>query len=545
MNSVVLLPNILTNFKDNQIIINDINIGNYYENNKKEGNYINKIVGKICFSKSSSITCDQRGYIYKEFKSFFNVFPNKLWVKTNKIRENKDMYASILINEFEVNSEIIFCTIDEYLGIVGNFESDYEIIKFLITKHWSKKIDKQIKSKLTIDDFQDNSNNRIDLTYLEIYSIDPIGCKDIDDALHYKFYSDINIHEYGIHISDVTSFFNQDIINEMGNRIESVYLNDKTIHMFPENFSTNIGSLIENENRRAITILIHINDKENKYDIKIFRSLVKVTKNYSYEEANLELENNEILLKLNDYCKKNYNKYFLNDYEDSHNLVEYMMVIANINIANFLKNENKNFIIRTQEKNHRLSKFKKLSFDRGIYKYVSDNNYHNGLNTDIYTHFTSPLRRYVDITTHQILCQIIDKKDYEVNINIEQLFKINYYRSHYKKCVIYENELNLIKDLDDSYIDLSCIIIDIDEINNKIRVKSNDYIFDIEPVSKKFIKNFEIEYSDDQIEFFIEKNSIKLKIDDIIDIRVSYCPKELRKIKVEIKNPSFDIFFLL
>ena len=142
MSSVVVLPNILTNFRDDQIIIDDFNIGNYYENNKKKGNYINKIVGKICFSKSSSITCDQKGYIYKEFKSFFNIFPNKLWVKTNKIRENKDMYASISINEFEVNSEIIFCTIDEYLGIVGNFESDYEIIKFLITKHWSKKIDK-------------------------------------------------------------------------------------------------------------------------------------------------------------------------------------------------------------------------------------------------------------------------------------------------------------------------------------------------------------------------------------------------------------------
>ena len=42
-----------------------------------------------------------------------------------------------------------------------------------------------------------------------------------------------------------------------------------------------------------------------------------------------------------------------------------------------------------------------------------------------------------------------------------------------------------------------------------------------------------------------EKPAIDFKsyYDDIIDVRVSYCPKELRKIKVEIKNPSFDIFF--
>ena len=49
MDSVVILPNILTNFKDDQKIINDFNIGNYYENDIKKGNYIKKNCWKNLF----------------------------------------------------------------------------------------------------------------------------------------------------------------------------------------------------------------------------------------------------------------------------------------------------------------------------------------------------------------------------------------------------------------------------------------------------------------------------------------------------------------
>lgn len=546
MSFVVIQPNIYTDFINNEIPICDINIGNIYENNEKKGNLINKILGKINFSKNSSKSCNKSGYIYKEFKSYFNIFPNKIWVKTNKVRENKDLYASIILDEFEINSEIIYGTVDEYLGEVGDINADTDIIKYLCTKHWSRKIDKSIKTKKSIDEFEDNCNNRIDLTDYDIYSIDPQGCKDIDDALHYRYDEKMNIHEYGIHISDVSSFFDEDIILEMSNRIESIYLKDKTIHMFPENFSTNIGSLIECENRRAITILILINEEYNKYDIQIFRSLINVKKNYSYEEANIILkESNNIFSELDKFAKEEYNKYFITDYEDSHNLVELMMVKANIIIANKLKKENKQFLVRVQDKSNIVKKFKKQCFDRAMYKYVSDNNSHKGLNTDIYTTFTSPLRRYVDITNHQILCQIIDDKYYKINIRPEEIFKANYYRSHYKKCIIYENEYNLIKNIEDSYVILECEIIDINFEDNKIRVKNENFIFDIEPINKKFIKNFAIEFFDDQIEFIHELNSIKLFISQIIEVRVSYCPKELKKIKAEIKNPDFDIFFSL
>lgn len=47
--------------------------------------------------------------------------------------------------------------------------------------------------------------NRRDLRDLCIFSIDPPGCKDIDDALHVRSLSNGNF-EIGVHIADVTHF---------------------------------------------------------------------------------------------------------------------------------------------------------------------------------------------------------------------------------------------------------------------------------------------------------------------------------------------------
>ena len=46
---------------------------------------------------------------------------------------------------------------------------------------------------------------REDLRHLPICSVDPPGCKDIDDALHVQDLPNGNI-ELGVHIADVTNF---------------------------------------------------------------------------------------------------------------------------------------------------------------------------------------------------------------------------------------------------------------------------------------------------------------------------------------------------
>lgn len=46
---------------------------------------------------------------------------------------------------------------------------------------------------------------REDLRHLCICSVDPPGCRDIDDALHARLLSNGNV-EVGVHIADVTHF---------------------------------------------------------------------------------------------------------------------------------------------------------------------------------------------------------------------------------------------------------------------------------------------------------------------------------------------------
>ena len=47
-------------------------------------------------------------------------------------------------------------------------------------------------------------NERVDMTSYETYSIDPIGCKDADDA--FSVYTDNNKLYFAIHIADPTEY---------------------------------------------------------------------------------------------------------------------------------------------------------------------------------------------------------------------------------------------------------------------------------------------------------------------------------------------------
>lgn len=51
----------------------------------------------------------------------------------------------------------------------------------------------------------DEIGRREDLRHLDICSVDPPGCTDIDDALHFRELKP-NVFEVGVHIADVSHF---------------------------------------------------------------------------------------------------------------------------------------------------------------------------------------------------------------------------------------------------------------------------------------------------------------------------------------------------
>jgi len=86
---------------------------------------------------------------------------------------------------------------------------------------------------------------RIDVTHLPIVSIDPVGCRDIDDALHCIKLPNGNF-EVGVHIADVSHFVRPDtaIDLEAAHRCTTVYLVDRRTDMLPKLLTEKLCSLV-------------------------------------------------------------------------------------------------------------------------------------------------------------------------------------------------------------------------------------------------------------------------------------------------------------
>jgi RNB domain len=83
--------------------------------------------------------------------------------------------------------------------------------------------------------------HRADLRATCVCSVDPPGCKDIDDALHARSLPNGNL-EVGVHIADVTHFVHAGsaMDAEASRRSTTVYLVDRRIDMLPKPLTEDI-----------------------------------------------------------------------------------------------------------------------------------------------------------------------------------------------------------------------------------------------------------------------------------------------------------------
>ena len=95
-----------------------------------------------------------------------------------------------------------------------------------------------------------DSPDRKDLRGLPVLSIDPPGCKDIDDALHCVILKNGN-WQIGVHIADVTHYVQagSPLDVEAANRSTSTYLVARRLDMLPSLLTTDLCSLKGNVDR--------------------------------------------------------------------------------------------------------------------------------------------------------------------------------------------------------------------------------------------------------------------------------------------------------
>ncbi|XP_028314617.1 helicase with zinc finger domain 2-like isoform X2 [Gouania willdenowi] len=135
-----------------------------------------------------------------------------------------------------------------------------------------------------------NKTHRQDMRDVITFTVDPVGAKDLDDAISVQSMGDR--YKLGVHIADVASFvIPGSNLDANARQRGSTYYNhvENHIHMFAQTLSTGIFSLLPGEDRGVVSLIFTAENKTNKIIGKpTFQfSLIKSDKQLSYEEADV------------------------------------------------------------------------------------------------------------------------------------------------------------------------------------------------------------------------------------------------------------------
>ena len=248
----------------------------------------------------------------------------------------------------------------------------------------------------------------------EIFSIDPCGSKDIDDAMGITTIEGKVI--VSIYIANVALVIDHlKLWDYFSKRISSIYLPNIKIPMLPNILSDDLCSLIQSEDRCAYCMDVFINNN-NTISITFKSVIINVKKNYVYEEKPI-LENLAYLSILKIAKTLNINYKYINNIDDSHHVVEFFMILMNYETSKLLL-ERKSGIFRITSENNMYHNQTCVPTNacvptniRTIINNISGSycTYENvkshsliGEGLDSYVHITSPIRRVVD------LCNLIE-----------------------------------------------------------------------------------------------------------------------------------------
>ena len=267
---------------------------------------------------------------------------------------------------------------------------------------------------LFIENIKGKFPNIIDRTSTDwnIFTIDPNKSLDFDDGYSIKtLNAEENSFQISIYIANVTLWL--DILNlwdSFSRRISTIYLPDRKRPMLPSILSDCLCSLQANHSRIAFVMDVFVNNNEI-VDVKYSNCIIKVSKNYIYEQVEL-LCNPDYLLLL-DVTKNMSRKYkYINNVRNSHEMVCYLMILMNYHCAKEMI-VHKSGIFRSTIMKREIEIPEYIPDDVGKFikiwnsacgQYIdgnimlnSENIRHEMLELDAYIHITSPIRRLVDL----------------------------------------------------------------------------------------------------------------------------------------------------
>lgn len=423
---------------------------------------------------------------------------------------------------------------------------------------------------------------RLDLRNKPVCSIDPPGCKDIDDALHAIILPNGN-YELGVHIADVSHYVKSgSVVDKIAAKnCNTIYLVHKRTDMLPKVLTENLCSLVGKKERLAFSVLWEF-DKDNleiknvKYGKSVIKSLAALEYGQAQKILNDPNDNSQMAMsikimdKITRHLKQkrldagalilssNSMKFNLDNETNTitdiseyktyqtNSLVEECMLLANVWVAKKIyesfpscailrrhpppkEKELGNFIKILKERGFELKAGNNMELNNSLDKinkkgdpffnklvrslltrtmnqakyfpsceFSYEEFYHYGLAMEIYTHFTSPIRRYSDILVHRLLSAALEN-DY-LPMEIANKVKMN------KECTQMnrQNRVGFFCGQDSNYFSAFTFFREHENKSKTLEVV-------IHNIDEKFIKAMSVEYG-------IEGNLIFDKIGGIESI---------------------------
>ena len=406
---------------------------------------------------------------------------------------------------------------------------------------------------------------RLDLRDKPVCSIDPPGCKDIDDALHAIVLPNGN-YELGVHIADVSHYVKAgSVVDKIAAKnCNTIYLVHKRTDMLPKVLTENLCSLVGKKERLAFSVLWEFDKdtleiKNVNYGKSVIKSLAALEYGQAQNILNDPNDNStmaksiKIMDKITRHLKQqrldagalilssNSMKFNLDNETNTitdiseyktyqtNSLVEECMLLANVWVAKKIyesfpscailrrhpppkEKELNNFIKILKERGFELKAgnnmelnnsldninkkgdpfFNKLvrslltrTMNQAKYfpscEFSYEEFYHYGLAMEIYTHFTSPIRRYSDILVHRLLSAALEN-DY-LPMEIANKVKMN------KECTQMnrQNRVGFFCGQDSNYFSAFTFFKEHENKSKTLEVV-------IHNIDEKFIKAMSVEY---------------------------------------------------
>ena len=286
---------------------------------------------------------------------------------------------------------------------------------------------------------------REDLRFLTILTIDGPLTRDFDDAISLEIEGDT--YHLGVHIADVAAVIPQKSVIDKcsAERASSIYMPRSQIPMIPPNLSEDTLSLKEGCDRKAISLLAQFTKTGKLMGYRFVPSVIRVHQNLTYDMVNENLGSESVLkemYQMSHLMRETRNKQGalglslpelqVRSNADSSLILELVpqdtpsrlivaefMILYNWLTARFCRDNQIPILFRTQaEPSERLS-----IDDNGYFYYVFKQRRklnplvidifpkpHSGLGLDVYTHATSPIRRYLDIVMQRQIGNALEKK---------------------------------------------------------------------------------------------------------------------------------------